>query len=833
MNTDRVNPGALIEPDRGSESLLERVLTSLADALFVFRPENGIPVLHRVNRAAERMTGLDEASLIGAPLADLLVDAHDAHDAEELLAKVRLHGVVRDRELSLFRTGGREVPVRATLSLLTACEYSGDFESCPSRQAGKPHCPERLEGYLLVATDLSEIRRAERGRNLGYRVSELVHSAETMDDLYRSVHELLRGLMSAESFSIALFGADGPKRIAFPYSVEAGGDPQTARKITRALSDLIVRRDEPLLVTGRQVEELLHARSIAVTHVPWVRWLGVPLRVDGRVTGMIVVATDGEEDAYGEEERELLRFVSGQVAIAIERKQSADERVRLSSAVQHAADAILVTGPEGIIEYVNPAFEAMSGYTRDEVLGQTPRLLKSGRHSVDFYREIWATLSRGESWTGRMTNRRRDGSFYEVEAAFSAIRDATGRFVNYVSVQHDVTHEVALEAQLLQSQKMEAVGKLAGGVAHDFNNILSIIMGYSDLVLTEVEEDSLVATGIEEIREAGLRAGALTRQLLAFSRRQLMRPKVLDLNAVVEDTEKMLRRLIGEDVELVTKYDPDIGFVRADPGQIEQVVMNLAVNARDAMPGGGTLTLTTGTVDLRGFTTDPDLGPGEYVQLVVTDDGCGMEAEVQARIFEPFYTTKEDGRGTGLGLSTAYGILRQSDGHIAVHSRPGRGTTFRILLPLVDAELACEDVEEPLEAGMAGEETVLLVEDEDAVRDLTKEMLSLTGYRVVEAKDGVEALTVCRDAGDAIDLLLTDVIMPRMGGRELARKLAEESPDTRILFMSGYTDAAIASEGVFGRNVAFLQKPFGLSGLTRKVREVLDGPPWRAGAPIG
>jgi len=825
--------GTKTAPDRSGASL-GPVLDSLTDALIVLSTmpvgSRTLPPIRAANRAALRLLGHPAPALEGAPATAAFARESALLD---LLADVLEDGSVRERKLVLLGHEGQEIPVRVTASLLTTCEWSGVFDSCPRQQAGEPHCPDRLEGFLIVAQVVSATQRAERSRDLSYRISEMVHSAETMDDLYRSVHELLMELMPADNFSIALRGQNGSKEITFPYFVETGADSRSARRLTRCLAEYAFRRDEPLLLAGPHIQDLLARERVAVSAAPPVQWLGVPLRVGDRTTGLMVVTSYREGVRFGEEERELIRFISGQVAIAIERKRAGDERARLSSAVEHAADSIVITGPEGIIEYVNPAFETMSGFTREEAIGQTPRILKSGRHSVEFYRDIWTTLARGESWAGRLTNRRRDGTFYEVEAAFSVIRDASGRTVNYISVQHDVTHEVALEAQLRQSQKMEAVGKLAGGVAHDFNNVLSIIMGYGDLIMPHVEKDSIVAMGIEEIREAGLRAGALTRQLLAFSRRQILTTEVLSLNAVVADMEKMLRRLIVENIELVTLLDPDIGCVKADPGQIEQVVMNLAVNARDSMPHGGTLALSTGMIDLSELAADPDIEPGEYVQIVVTDTGCGMDAEVQARIFEPFFSTKEDGKGTGLGLSTVYGIVTQSGGHIAVHSRPNRGTTFRILLPMIDEELQDCDVIEGSIDEPSGEETVLLVEDEDAVRDLTREMLALSGYRVLEARDGIDALRVCGEAEDPIDLLLTDVIMPRMGGRELSQRIATESPETRILFMSGYTDAAIASEGVLEPNIAFLQKPFGLSVLMRKVRDVLDGPPWRAGVPVG
>jgi signal transduction histidine kinase/CheY-like chemotaxis protein len=381
------------------------------------------------------------------------------------------------------------------------------------------------------------------------------------------------------------------------------------------------------------------------------------------------------------------------------------------------------------------------------------------------------------------------------------------------------------EEQLLQSQKMQAVGQLAGGVAHDFNNLLTAINGYSDLALRRMPEGAPMRRNFEEIRKAGERAAGLTRQLLAFSRKQVLQPKVFNLNTVVAEMEKMLQRLIGEDVNLLTVLDPDLGQIKADPGQVEQVVMNLAVNARDAMLGGGRLTIQTSRVHLDSEYARHHLKvqPGHYAMLAVSDTGCGMDAETRARIFEPFFTTKEKGKGTGLGLSTVYGVVQQSGGQVWVYSEVGRGTTFKIYLPLVEqpaeATLKASGGAENLPRGT---ETVLLVEDEDLVRRMTREMLEAVGYDVIEARNGIEALDAAADHAGHVHLLLTDVVMPYMSGRELVEQLSAVRPDTNVLYMSGYTDDAIVHHGVLDEGVAFLEKPFTPDALARKVRSVLD-----------
>ncbi|MGB3095798.1 MAG: PAS domain S-box protein [Candidatus Deferrimicrobiaceae bacterium] len=527
-----------------------------------------------------------------------------------------------------------------------------------------------------------------------------------------------------------------------------------------------------------------------------------PLRAaDGTITGIMSIITD-----------------------VTERKKSEETLLRLATAVEQSAEIILITDPSGAIEYVNPAFERITGYHRDEVLGKNPRLLKSGMQDHSFYEELWKTLTRGDVWSGVFQNLRKDGTLYEEEAVISPVRDASGEVINYVAVKRDVTNERRVEEQLRQAQKMEAVGRLAGGIAHDFNNLLTAITGYTDLLLMDLPEGELAHREVLEIRKAGDRAASLTRQLLAFSRRQVLQPKVLDLNQVVTDMEKLLRRLIGENIELVTSLSDDLGHVKADPGQIEQVIVNLAVNSRDAMPNGGRLILETSKMEIdESYANrhDPVL-PGSYAILAVTDTGVGMDASTMARLFEPFFTTKEVGKGTGLGLATVYGIVKQSGGYVWAYSEVGRGTTFKVLLPGEEevAELAEKEVAYLYPSG--GEETVLVVEDEKLVRDLVREILSQHRYKVLEASRGTEALEVSGRHKGPIHLLVSDVVMPGMTGPELARRLTALRPEMGVLFMSGYTDDAILHHGVLEHGAEFLQKPFKASALGAKVRKVLD-----------
>jgi two-component system cell cycle sensor histidine kinase/response regulator CckA len=411
-----------------------------------------------------------------------------------------------------------------------------------------------------------------------------------------------------------------------------------------------------------------------------------------------------------------------------------------------------------------------------------------------------------------------------IESGASAILNAQKQVEQLVIVNRDVSERRQLEEKFRQAQKMEAVGRLSGGVAHDFNNLLGVIIGYAEYLQESLDPGNSLRSSVDEILKAGKRAASLTRQLLAFSRQQVLDPKVLDLNGVVSDMEKMLRRLIGEDVELSTVLSPDLGRLKADQGQLEQVVMNLVVNARDAMPQGGKLVIETQNMvmDEAFIRRYPyPVQPGPYVLLTVTDSGIGMDAETKARAFEPFFTTKEKGKGTGLGLSTVYGVVKQSGGYIDIYSAPGAGTTFKIYLPRVHEAIKTE-APGGTATSFAGHETILLAEDETSLRTLTRNTLEMCGYKVLEAKDGIEALQISDAFTGTIDLLLTDMVMPGMGGRALAQELSRRRPDVRLAYMSGYTGQAVGSQGPVDPGSVFLLKPFTREVLTRKIREALD-----------
>ncbi len=507
-----------------------------------------------------------------------------------------------------------------------------------------------------------------------------------------------------------------------------------------------------------------------------------------------------------------------------DRKRTEEENARLNAAIEQSVEAVLITDTQGIIHYVNPAFERITGYGREEALGKNPRFLRSGLQDSTFYERLWKTILDGRVWHGEVVNRRKDGRLYTEEMNIAPVRNASGEITHFIATKQDVTARKELEQQLQQAQKMEAIGRLAGGVAHDFNNLLTIINGYSQMLVEGLEASDTLRNQVAEILKAGERAAGLTQQLLAFSRRQVLNMQVLDLNQVVTETHKMLHRLVGEDIECRTALHPELWRVKADSGQITQILMNLAVNARDAMPQGGTLTIETSNVNLdsRYAATHAEVTPGRYAVLAVSDTGVGMSRETQAHIFEPFFTTKEQGKGTGLGLATVYGIVRQSGGYIWVYSEPGRGATFKIYLPSVEGEVEAKGPGGERRKSYDGTETVLMVEDEAAVRGLVAEVLRRHGYQVLAASNPEEAAQISSGYAKTIHLLLTDLVMPKWSGRQLAEHLAFSRPDMKVLFMSGYTDDTVIRQGNIREGTPFLQKPFTPENLVRRVRGVLD-----------
>ena len=553
-------------------------------------------------------------------------------------------------------------------------------------------------------------------------------------------------------------------------------------------------------------------------------YMGCAVKCEGKAIGSLCVVY-GTDYRPTDDDRRILGIIASAIGNEDTRKQAEAELNRLMTAIEQTPESVVITDTKGRILYVNPVFERVTGYSRAEVIGQNPRLLKSNRQESAFYRELWAKINAGEVWRGRFINKKKDGTLFTEDAVIAPVRDEKGAVTNYIAIKRDISHELEMEVQYRQTQKIDSIGRLAGGVAHDFNNILAVICGHTELALAQLSPDAPLRSNLECVQESAERAANLTRQLLAFARRQVIEPRRINLNELIVNLNKMLHRLIGEDIKLVTQTTPDLGQIKADPGQIEQVLLNLVVNARDAMPDGGTLTIRTDNVTLdENYARSHLITPGDYVMVSVSDTGVGMTDEVKQHIFEPFFTTKEQGKGTGLGLATCFGIIQQSNGHIHASSQVDQGTQFKIYLPCVrEVEDSISSREGPVSLPQ-GTETILLAEDETSLRQLMARVLRTQGYTVLEAADGHEALTLAQANGAKIHLLLTDVIMPGLSGKTLAEWLGQVNPAVRVLFISGYINNNAVRDAMSRPGTFFLQKPFNPLDLTQKVREAIEAP---------
>jgi two-component system cell cycle sensor histidine kinase/response regulator CckA len=749
---------------RESERKYRELADSLPETVFEMDAEGHLTF---VNRQAHAVFGITAEDVQRRMAAEEFVVPEQREQARDHLRRV-LQGERLEIELVAQRRDGSTFPVTARTRAVV--------------ENGRP------VGLRGVLVDLSERKRAE------HALREKERQQRALLDNLPDIAWLKESTGLYIAVNEAFVRAAGRPREALIGLSDRDVWPPDQASVLAGFDHQVMNRRE-------QVKDVVVIQDPA-GHETWLETVVTPvLGADGRVEGTAGIARD-----------------------ITERIQAEAERSRLAAAVEQAAEAILITDTQGLVRYVNPAFERITGFARAEIMGQNPRLLKSGAQGPEFYRDLWATITRGQVWHGRVTDRCKDGSLVEFETSISPIRDRHGKLVNFVSVSHDVSREIALEEKLRQSQKMEAIGRLAGGIAHDFNNLLTAILGNAELALRQIDAKSPVREDVEEIRRAASRAAQLTGQLLAFSRKQVLHPKTLNLNQVVGEMTRMLQRVIGEQVQLITELAPDLRPIKADPVQMEQVIMNLALNARDAMPEGGRLHIITANaqVDEAHAARYADVPPGRYAALTVSDTGIGMSAETQAHLFEPFFTTKEMGKGTGLGLATIYGIIKQSGGHISVYSEPRIGTTFNIYLPLSREALTDEVVAPVSPPRQAGEETILVVEDEAPIRKLTARILEQAGYRVLDARDAREALETSRHWPQKIDLVLTDVVMPGMNGQEMAEVLRRERPGSRILFMSGHPETSVLRLESLQGEPAFIRKPFTGEQLTRKIRETLE-----------
>jgi two-component system, cell cycle sensor histidine kinase and response regulator CckA len=692
---------------------------------------------------------------------------HDRERNEAEVGKCLKQGFVRNLEIDYLNRLGRTVPVEVNATVVRSGQ---------------------VMHILALCRDITERRQAEADRELS--VSLLRAALESTAD----------GILVVDGEGkIVIFNEQFTQLWRIPESVLASHSDQQA--LAFVLDQL--KHPEQFMAKVRELYARPEADSFDVLEFKDGRnfeRFSRPQRIEGRPVGRVWSFRD-----------------------VTQRKQKEAELNRLMTAIEQTPESVVITDTEGLILYVNPAFEKITGYTRAEAIGQNPRVLKSDKQDGAFYQELWNKISAGEVWRGRFINKKKNGTLYSEDAVIAPVRNEKNAVTHYIAIKRDITRELELEDQNRQTQKIDSIGRLAGGVAHDFNNILTTILGNAELALMQLPTDAPLRSNFESIQEGAERGANLTRQLLAFARRQVIEPRLVNLNELIVNLNKMLQRLIGEDIKLMTQAAPDLAPIKADPGQIEQVLLNLAVNARDAMPDGGTLTIYTANVTLdKDYATRHLIIPGDYVMIRVTDTGVGMTDEVKQHLFEPFFTTKIQGKGTGLGLATCFGIIQQSNGHIHCDSQAGQGTEFRIYLPPVRGEEdATASPEAPAQLPQ-GTETVLLAEDEPSLRRLMARVLRMQGYTILEAADGNEALALAQANGPKIQLLVTDVIMPGLSGKMLAEWLTQVNPRVKILFISGYINNAAVRGAMAKTGTLFLQKPFNPQDLAKKVRAALD-----------
>ena len=682
----------------------------------------------------------------------------------------------------------------------------------------------KVTAYEGTMEDITERKRSELERQITFEIIHGVNVTDNLDELLYLIHQSLNKVLYAENCFVALYeSASG--MFHFPFFVDQFDEAPPPQQVGRSCTAYVYRTGRAMLIPQQIFDRLAAEGEVELVGTPSPSWLGVPLRTPAATIGVLVVQHYENEAAYTERDLEFLASVGGQIALAIDRKR-AEEKIRESEARLR----VLVEQLPAVLWTVSKELCFTSalgaGLTR---LGLKPNQIV-GVSLFDYFETTdpgyLPIAAHRRAIAGEPTTFHVEWKGGSYTCHVEPLRTAEGELQGAICMALDITDRRQLEEQLRQAQKMEAVGRLAGGIAHDFNNLLMVIQGYADLLTERLAEGDPLRRNAEQIQTASQRATSLTRQLLAFSRKQMLAPKVLSIHSIVGDMEKILRRLIGEDVQLETSSVPDLGLVKADRSQIEQVILNLAVNARDAMPEGGRLTIETANVDLdESFShSSVMLSPGPYVMLAVTDNGCGMDVETQAHIFEPFFTTKEKGKGTGLGLATVYGIVKQSGGYVWVYSEPGRGTSFKVYLPRVRDEQTTAGRDRGIDGQTLpqGTETVLLVEDEKGVRELAREYLEMTGYTVIEAENGHTALELAGLHSGPIHLLMTDVVMPGISGRELSERVKAIRPGIRVLFMSGYTDQAVVHHGILETDAVLLQKPFTVAALAAKLRDILN-----------
>lgn len=717
--------------------------------------------------------------------------------------------------------------------------YEGYYESVTSKKVTPLRVflraiysySQEIVGGVGIVEDISEHIREQELREVVYQIGHAVNTTVDEKEFYEVLQKQLSKLIDTKNLFIGLYHAESHS-LSLPFMID---EKDNFQRISAAntVSALVIKQNKSMLLYEDDIYKLKEAGKIDFVGSVAKSWLGVPLRIGNEVIGIIVVQSYDNKSSFTERDMELLEFVSNQVAVSIRKKRDEEVIRRLSISIDQSQASFIITNSDGQFEYANKSYLSRSGINESDLNKQTLEELFSNELPEEKER-ILSLLKEGKEWSGELKmSDDSNAPFWEL-VSISPIRDETGQITNYVVVRENTTELKKLQDQLNQAQKMESIGTLAGGIAHDFNNLLTVINGHSEMALIKLEQNKQIHRDIVSIMHAGKRAETLTRQLLAFSRKQIYNARVLNMNDVIVDLDKMLRRLIGEDIQIQMLLSEVPLKIKADPGQLEQILMNLMINSRDAInekrksSDHRLITIETGIFELkdRQLADREEMAPGTYITLAVSDTGIGMTEEVKNKIFEPFFTTKATGKGTGLGMSTVYGIVKQNQAHIKIYSERGKGTTTRIYWPSSNGSVKenVSDHEKPVARARANER-ILLVEDDPEVRNFAQQALSEQGYEVHTADNGQSALELINEDNLEFNLLVTDMIMPKMNGKELAMQLKNRDEHFRVLYTSGYTESHIVQDGILEEGIHFLHKPYSVRDLTARVRQILDDTP--------
>jgi PAS domain S-box-containing protein len=796
----RETEGAL----RQSEQSYRGLFNNAGDAIYIL-DHNGTFI--DVNDAAVKMYNYPREMLIGKSPAFVSPPGYNNLEEVGEMVKQAFTGIPQKFEFWGLASDGRIFPKEVRL---THGNYFGK------------------DVVIAFAQDITVRKRHELIQEIMRNISEAVHITTSSTAFYRVIEKELSKIINTRNFLIGLYNKE---RHSFSVLLmQDEKDSFVEFPAQKTISALVIRENRSLILNSHDMDALEASGEISLVGSPSKSWMGVPLRVNTEVLGLLVMQDYHRENAFSDTDRELIEFIANQIAILIRRKQDQEEINRLYSSIEQSPVSVVITNIDGRIEYVNPKVLDATGYTSDEIIGNNPRMFSSGKASPDLYKDLWTSIRAGKVWHGEFYNRKKSGAEFIESATISPIKNQEGEITHIIAVKEDITERRVLQEQLVLAQKMQGLGQLAGGISHDFNNILTVMRGFAELSLREIDPKSRLFRHLSNILAAGERAGKLVQQLLAFSRKQLIDPEILDLNKLITELNRILRRLIGEDIHINLDLEEELPAIQADPAQIEQIIVNLLVNARDAINDNSdksaerTISIETSCefIDEKQGIVLGNLSPGEYVILFVSDTGTGMSEEILNRIFDPFFSTKEMGKGTGLGLSTVYGIVKQNNGHITVDSHPGHGTTFAIYWQASRQSGKDQHNAVNSETLADGRETILFVEDDPDVMDFATDALSDLGYNIIKAQNGRKALEIIRAQKDRIDLVITDVIMPEMGGIELAENIRTEMPEMKMIFSSGYTSNYQFSKEILAHSGGLLNKPYSLEDLASRVRTTLD-----------